>query len=660
MKHRSDIDGLRGVAVIAVLLFHAGIVRVSGGFTGVDVFFVISGYLITGIILGDIAKDRFSIAYFYERRVRRILPALYMVLISVSVATYVLLPPDQFREFGESLIATALFSSNVLFWRQSGYFRAPAEMKPLLHTWSLAVEEQFYLLYPVFLWVLSRYFRKRYRPVLLVLFCLSFALSVYGVQHFQNAAFYLAPSRAWELLLGGLLAIQVLPPLRHRRSANVLAIAGLALILFGFLVLSHASSFPGMNALYPTIGTALIIYTGAETETFVFRFLSLKPVVSVGLISYSLYLWHWVLIVLLKYYVARPLVGREIAAILVASVALATLSWQFIENPFRGRKHLIQSRRMLFSTASAVSLAIVAFGGFISLRDGIPTRFGNDVVVLLQGKQDYWQRRAECSARICRVGADDAVPSFILWGDSHASAIAPAIEQLAKDDGISGLVAWSRACAPVLGLRRYDEDDPESCDRFNSSVLAFIKRQHIKTVFLHARWALLAEGTRYKQEPGVPALLTTRRNPVDNYAEFDRLFRATLEQLREISTNVVIIASVPEVGVDVPTMVARDRINGTEIDFAPRHAEFMERQARALDTLSRAAQSYGAQIVYPDQALCDQSSCLLMVGKYPAYIDDNHLSTHGAMQLLPVFTPFLKHATSTAGTVKPALPNGHS
>lgn len=657
MKHRPDIDGLRALAVIAVLLFHAGFTSVSGGFTGVDVFFVISGYLITGIILNDIARGRFSIGYFYERRVRRILPALLALLAIASIATYALLPPEEFREFGESLIATVFFSSNVLFWKQSGYFRAPAEMKPLLHTWSLAVEEQFYLFYPLFLWLISRYFRKRFRLILLVGLGLSFALSIWGVQHSQNAAFYLSPSRAWELLLGGLLAIPALPPLRHRRVANALGAFGLALILYGFVMLSRASLFPGWNALYPTIGTALIIYTAAETPTFISRFLGLKPVVFVGLISYSLYLWHWLLIVLAKYYVApHPLARWEVVLILATSVGIATLSWYFIENPFRGRQHLIQSRNLLFAAALAASLAVVAFGTSVYLRNGVPSRYGDDVVTLLRGKGDYWQRRAECSERICRVGAEGATPSFLLWGDSHASAIAPALERLANADGVSGFVAWSRACAPVLGLRRYDEQHPDECDHFNSSVLTFIKTNHIKTVFLHARWALNVEGTRYKQEQGVPALLTASRDPGENFAEFDKLFRATLEQLRQIPTNVVIIASVPEVGVDVPSMLARDRINGVQIDFAPSYADFMERQARAFRTLTQAGESYGAQVIFPHRTLCDHSSCLVETGKYPMYIDDNHLSVHGAMQLAPTFGPWVVQAASAGGV--PALKRG--
>lgn len=652
MKHRADIDGLRALAVIAVIFFHAGIPPFSGGFTGVDVFFVISGYLITGILLNDISRDRFSIAYFYERRVRRILPALFAVLIFASIATYWLLPPEQFREFAESLISTVSFSSNALFWTQSGYFRAPAELKPLLHTWSLAVEEQFYLFYPLFLWLISRYFRKRYRTVLLVVLCLSFALNIWGVRHFQNATFYLSPSRAWELLLGGLLAIPAIPGIRDRRAANVLGILGLGLTVYGFVMLSRASLFPGFNALYPTVGTALIVYSGTETSTLVSAFLGLRPVAFVGLISYSLYLWHWVLLVVAKYYVApHPLTGWEITGILMASFALAAFSWKFIENPFRGRTPLIQSRRVLFATAAAVSSVIAAYAALIYVRNGVPSRFGNDVVVLLEGKQDYWQRRAECAKQICQVGAENTTPSFLLWGDSHAAAIAPALERVAARNGISGYVAWSRACAPVLGLRRYDDQDPEDCDAFNASVFAFIKAHHVNTVFLHARWALNVEGTRYGQEPGIPALLTPSRNPADDYAEFEKLFAATLEQLRNITVNVVIIASVPEVGVDVPTMLARDRINHASIDFAPSYSDFIHRQARAFEILSKDSELYGAQIVYPDQTLCDHSSCFLMAGKYPSYIDDNHLSTHGAMQLAPIFAPLVERAASKAASM---------
>ena len=325
-KYRADLDGLRAVAVMAVVLFHAGISQISGGFVGVDVFFVISGYLITGLILNDMAQGRFSIASFYERRARRILPALFTVLFAASVATCGLLMPDRARAFGQSLIATVFFSSNILFSHQSGYFQAP-EVKPLLHTWSLAVEEQFYIIYPLFLFVVRRYLSRRYFLSLFPVFVLSLAFCIWSVSVHRSTAFFLGPARAWELLLGGLLAIPLIPPLLHRVMANVLGFLGLALLVYSFVRLSGALPFPGVNALYPTLGAALIIYSGTASGTIVARGLSAKPIVFVGLISYSLYLWHWIIFIFVKVYLVRPLTHREVAAEIAVCIFIASFSW---------------------------------------------------------------------------------------------------------------------------------------------------------------------------------------------------------------------------------------------------------------------------------------------------------------------------------------------
>ncbi len=294
MKHRSDIDGLRAIAVIPVVLFHAGVRHVAGGFIGVDVFFVISGYLITTILLEDIRRDRFSIAAFYQRRARRILPALFAVLLFASLAAYKLLLPNDAYEYGRSLLATLGFISNIAFSRQMGYFDAPAEMKPLLHTWSLAVEEQFYILYPLFLFLVTRYFRKRYAVAIGSVLALSLAYSIGRSDTQAATSFYLPTTRAWELLIGGLLAIQSLPKLRHQLSANLLGFFGLGLISYSVFAFSAATPFPGYHALFPCVGAALIIYSGMAVEPLVGRVLSAKPLVFVGLISYSLYLWHWI------------------------------------------------------------------------------------------------------------------------------------------------------------------------------------------------------------------------------------------------------------------------------------------------------------------------------------------------------------------------------
>jgi peptidoglycan/LPS O-acetylase OafA/YrhL len=336
MKHRSDIDGLRAVAVIAVVLFHTRLVRVPGGFVGVDIFFVISGYLITTLLLEDIRKERFSIASFYERRVRRILPALFTVLVFSSLAAYALFLPRDAKDYGRSLAATVFFSSNRVFAAQAGYFDAPAEMKPLLHTWSLAVEEQFYIVYPLFLFVVTRYFRKRYAIAIGFVLILSFAMSVRRLSIDPPAAFYFAGARAWELMLGGLLATAIIPELRHRMSANILGLLGLGLIGYSVFALSSATPFPGPNALYPCVGAALVIYSGVTQETLVSRVLSARPVVSVGLISYSLYLWHWVILVFSRYYLVRPLNRVEAAAVIASALVLASLSCGSSKRPFGG------------------------------------------------------------------------------------------------------------------------------------------------------------------------------------------------------------------------------------------------------------------------------------------------------------------------------------
>jgi peptidoglycan/LPS O-acetylase OafA/YrhL len=642
VKYRPDIDGLRAVAVMAVVLFHAGVPRISGGFVGVDVFFVISGYLITGLILNDMAHGRFSIVSFYERRARRILPALFAVLIVASIAAYALLMPDRAQAFGQSLVATVFFYSNILFWHQSDYFQASL-VKPLLHTWSLAVEEQFYIAYPLFLFAVRRYFSKRYVRALLPVFAFSLAFCIWGVNAHRIMTFFLGPARAWELLLGGLLAVPGAPPLRHRLPASLLGLLGLGLLVYSFVKLSGALAFPGANALYPTLGTAFIIYSGTACETIVGRALSAKPIVFIGLISYSLYLWHWIIFVFVRAYLVRALTRWEVVTEILACILIASLSWKFVEAPFRGRQGRGRfSRRSIFAGALLGSAVLASIGGLLLATHGLPSRFNDQVLGLYAGKIDLWKRHDECFRGICHVGKNPDAASFLLWGDSHAGAIAPAFEQLAVANNLSGFVASRPACAPLLGLKRYDQDNLEECIRYNDSVLAFIQAQHIRTVFLHARWGLYSEGTRYGQEGGFPALLTVNRTTEENYHEFENLFRSTIEELRRHQVNVVIIASVPEVGIDVPAALARRAITGKTIALEPRYSDFLQRQARAFRVMATVAARDSIPIVYPHQLLCDSSSCSVVRDQHALYVDDSHLSVHGAMWLVPAVASFLK------------------
>jgi peptidoglycan/LPS O-acetylase OafA/YrhL len=349
IKYRADIDGLRAIAVLAVLLFHTDVPGFTGGFVGVDVFFVISGYLITSIILKEIKAEQFSIARFYERRIRRIFPALFPVISFVLVVGAYLFDANAFKDLGQSIAATTLFSSNILFWRESGYFAAPSLQKPLLHTWSLAVEEQFYIFFPLSLMAIHRYLKGKYFVWLVIAFILSLVASIYGVVYHPAATFYLVPTRAWELMVGSILALGVLPDLSKNWQRNALTISGLALILYSIVAYTEATPFPGIAALAPVMGSGLIIYSGKGGSHQAQKLFTARPLVFIGLISYSLYLWHWPLVAFTKYLLFRPFNGVDSAAIILASVLIASFSWKFIEQPFRGKQMLFPERKKLFA-----------------------------------------------------------------------------------------------------------------------------------------------------------------------------------------------------------------------------------------------------------------------------------------------------------------------
>lgn len=361
-KYRADIDGLRAIAVLAVIFFHTNVPGFSGGFVGVDIFFVISGFLITSIILKEINEENFSITRFYERRIRRIFPALFPVIAFSLVAGAYLFEADAFDEFGQSIIATTLFSSNILFGSDSGYFAAPSLQKPLLHTWSLAVEEQFYIFFPLALVLIHGFLKSRYLLWILIAITLSLGASIYGVYHYAGATFYLVPTRAWELLAGSILALGVLPDPSSAWLRNLLSITGLGLIIYSVGFYTEATLFPGYNAIAPVLGAWLVIYSNGE-KAIVNKLLSMRPLVFIGLISYSLYLWHWPFAAFARYLMFRPFNAYDSAGIILVSLAVSILSWKYIEQPFRGRQMLLPDRKRVFAIAGFVMIAASGIGG---------------------------------------------------------------------------------------------------------------------------------------------------------------------------------------------------------------------------------------------------------------------------------------------------------
>jgi peptidoglycan/LPS O-acetylase OafA/YrhL len=373
MIYRKEIDGLRAIAVVPVILFHAGFEWMRGGYIGVDIFFVISGYLITSILLKEQQQGTFSIVNFYERRARRILPALFIVLLVCLPFAWFWLLPHELKAFGKSMIAVVTFVSNLLFWLETDYFTADRELIPLLHTWSLAVEEQFYIIFPLFLAFFSRKNTLLMVTIVALIALFSLGMTEWGWRYFAEGNFYLIPFRAWELMIGALTAFYLFyKPQPQGMICQLGSVLGLALIVLAIFFLDKSIPFPSLYALVPTLGTALIILF-ANDNTWVNKLLSLKLFVMIGLVSYSAYLWHQPLFVFARaYYMEMP--NASIMAVLsLVSVLLGYISWRYIEAPFRDKRRF--SQRQIFVASLLVGVVFVLIGAALVLSDGAMYRF---------------------------------------------------------------------------------------------------------------------------------------------------------------------------------------------------------------------------------------------------------------------------------------------
>jgi len=649
-SYRPDIDGLRAIAVLAVVMFHAGIPFISGGFIGVDVFFVISGYLITSIIVKEIRQGDFSLINFYERRIRRILPAFFVVVLFSTMIAYAWFLPPEFEAYGKSIVAAALSVSNILFWNESGYFDSSADLKPLLHTWSLGVEEQFYIFFPLFLLLISRFFGRSWLIWLLPVVMLSFLASIWGTHNQPEATFYLAHMRAWELALGGLLALGALPEIRQHYLREIMALSGIVMIVGGMVGLNSESSFPGLNALFPCVGAALLIHAGSSGHSRIGQLLSWRPLVLVGLMSYSLYLWHWPLLVFAKYYLIRPITNWEVASVILLSMAVAFLSWRFIERPFRKRKKVF-SRRFVFSAGISATMLAVLAGSLIIQSKGVSQRIPEDVMKLVNGAGDVSKNINQCMVKnrrlnkgrsLCRIGSKTGEPSFVVLGDSHAGALMPGIDLVAKKYGKTGLHAAALSCPPLVGVKNQKGRKGKQCMKFRSGVLKMIEQTPaLHTVLLIARWPAYAEGSRYgNDDPGPkPVLVDLVNHTSGNRAVFAQGLKRTVVRLRREKKEVYIIFSVPEVGWNVPRVLARNLWTGREMDIRPKWESFYERNKFVLSTVKKLAEKYGVTIIYPHKVLCDREYCSVSIDGKSLYRDDDHLNVFGAKYISSVFVP---------------------
>lgn len=629
--YRPDIDGLRAIAVLSVVFFHLGIGGIRGGFVGVDVFFVISGYLITKIISTEIEQKDFSFIRFYERRIRRIFPALFAVIgVTLLLGTWILLPHDLVL-LTRATWATLSFGSNILFWRRSGYFDSSAELNPLLHTWSLAVEEQFYVLFPIVLIMVYRYLHYWKNAIILMMSIVALSACIYIQQLRPTATFFLAPFRAWELLIGSLFAMRAIPFLQSPAGREFGAWTGFVLLVMSIILTQPGVNFPGWQAMIPVLGTALLIYIGDSGGASVNNVLSRKPFIFIGVISYSLYLWHWPFIVYLRY------TGYNIGVyerwfLLLVLLVIAYASYRWVEQPFRfqKRKHVLSVSGKSVIIGGMVGSIFIAIMAFIAqIDDGYLSRLSPELAVLntnilpeIPYKNCDGKLLRSTSKNDCIIGDKSSVNKVLIWGDSHALAWVPGLDQIFKRNGVQGVLAIHSACPPLIGVIN---PVSFSCNSFNNNTMDWLGINHVKNVIMIASWQ------SYSMEPGLYAIEDTR-GKIGNRAVFYSALERTMASLRITEIPMTLIAPTPGAPDDVVRKVLIARLRG-EADPPGRSClSFRKESANFWDAVATVGNSEFLRVIDPLKFFCDGGNAASYKNSKNEllYRDAGHLSKLGA------------------------------
>jgi peptidoglycan/LPS O-acetylase OafA/YrhL len=628
MKYRPEIDGLRAVAVVPVILFHGGFSLFSGGFVGVDVFFVISGYLITTIIVTELEQGRFSLLRFYERRARRILPALFFVMAACIPFAWMWMPPTQFKDFSQSVVAVGLFASNILFWREEGYFEPTADEKPLLHTWSLAVEEQYYMLFPLALLLLWGLGRNRVFWFIAFVAAVSLLLSEWGWRNEPSANFYLAPTRAWELLAGSICAFI----LRDGRAldkpvlGNMLSLAGVALIVGAIFFFDEHTPVPSLYALIPVGGTCLIILFAAS-GTWTARLLSLNAFVGIGLISYSAYLWHQPLLAFARIrHLSEP--GYELTALITAaSLVLAYFTWRFIEMPFR--RPATVSRQMVFRSSVCAAALMLAFGAVGNVTSG-SFRFDHESYARVTADEHRIRANHGLSpmcegsftlSEFCRTSEE---PEIVLWGDSYAMHLMQALR--ASDPNLRVIQMTVSQCGPILGIASVSHNhtaaQAKQCIATNDKVLDYIRASK------SLRYAVLS--SPFDQYVGEDTKVMSRDGEIMPGNEVSlQSFKETLDALVGLGIRPVVVSPPPGTGANIGGCLARARWLGERLH----HCDFdFERAAQEAKDVRELLQTIDREydVIWLENSICADGRCRAAIRDTFIYRDSGHLSHEGS------------------------------
>ena len=653
--YRADIDGLRAIAVLSVVFFHVQLPFVTGGFIGVDIFFVISGFLITRIISTEIDNHHFRLLNFYERRIRRIIPALFVMLAATSIVSFMVLVPNYYTEFAESTAAAALSVANVFFYRRSGYFEFGHEVLPLLHTWSLGVEEQFYIIFPG-IFILGRKIAKlSWSWIILPLFFCSILLGIVStyfglrslargvvVESVSNGAFYLPMSRSWEFLIGSALATNLFPEPKYNFPCEIVSWLGFALIMVAAVFFDEQIKYPGFWAIVPTVGTALLIYANAFRDTTIGRALRKSPLVGLGLISYSLYLWHWPIIVFTRLFFGDELSLLWYLYVSAAIIFVSWLSWKYVELPLRSNKHTF-TRIRLFVGTGLMTIGFVACALIASRTGGLPMRFTPMALAIADGAGTFPLRDCDSKSAsevrrgdVCTIGAPGSPITFALIGDSFANALSPAVETTAMRLGRRGLALTRGGCYPLLGI--VTGTDVGCKDFLAAAVQKIRETPSIEKIILVARWTAAVEGSRFGAIKLNRLFITDSTSTGQSYSENRSVFRRGLGRTMEslVGHDVIVLAFIPEQDANVPQAAVLRILMGQREDYSTPRSIVDNRQKNTRKILSEMSAQYGFTLLDAMQALCDSQTCHGVEDDVSLYSDDNHLSRAGALKVAPI------------------------
>lgn len=635
MIYRREIDGLRALAILPVILFHAGFSAFQGGYIGVDIFFVISGYLITSILLAERASGNFSFLKFYERRARRILPALFLVMFCSLLAAWAMLWTSDIKRFSASLKYVSFFVGNLFFSNAGDYFGPSLDLMPLLHTWSLAVEEQYYIIFPVLLFFLWRFFGDKISVPLLLILVVSLLVAQFRVLGGFEATFYLLPSRAWEILLGAVTAAAMWQNETNKRSPgagrlfgyDTLAITGLVLIVFSVLYFDRQTPHPGFATLVPTIGAVLIIRFG-DSQTVVGKLLSSAPLVGIGLVSYSAYLWHQPLFAFAKHLSIAEPGDLRFGLLALLAILLACISWKYVEAPFRKKGRFSPKFVLGFSVVGVLFFSVAGFLGekrsdvinsmlpyrqaMHSLESKIRPNYG------LNGKCNTFNISDKCRT-------SDA-PEMLVWGDSYAMHLIDGI--LSSNEGAAIAQMTMPACAPVIGVsyllrdKSHEESFASACIDFNNQVLHWLSENpSVKHVVLASQYFHFFESD---------AELYDGRN----LNRFDRAvllskFRETLKRIKELGASPVLVAPPPASGENIGKCLAKRKLKNDDLSLCDfKETEILPVATQVYDFLGDLSRDY--KVLWLNRAMCVRGACKTHEGDVFFYNGVGHLSVEGS------------------------------